>query len=119
MSDHRPDRDDLLPLKSAWFHILLSLADGPVHGYAIRADVEERTDGRVTLWPATLYGSIDEMAKEGLIVETDPPPEDEDADTRRKYYRLTPAGRNVLAAEADRLDALVEAARRSRALRKA
>ena len=107
--------EDLLPLKSAWFHILLALADGAAHGYAIRTAVEERTGGAVRLWPATLYGSIHEMTTAGLIEplegEADP-----DADQRRRYYRLTSPGLEVLRAETDRLQALVDAARASRAL---
>lgn len=112
------DGTGLLPLKTAWFHILLSLGDGPQHGYAIRADVEERTEGRVKLWPATLYGSIRELEDEGLIVESEGPG-DPDDDPRRKYYELTTRGRTVLAAETDRLQALVDVARSTRALREA
>jgi DNA-binding PadR family transcriptional regulator len=102
------------PIKPAWFHILLALADGARHGFAIRESVEARTDGRVKLWPATLYGSVREMAEAGLIEplegENDP-----DDDQRRRYYRLTRRGRDVLRAEADRLQALVDAARASEA----
>jgi len=105
-------------LKPTWFHLLLALADGPQHGYAIRGLVAERTGGEVKLWPATLYGSIRQMEEEGLIVETDHGEAPGD-DPRRRYYRLTPRGRAELAAETDRLQALVEAARSSRALREA
>lgn len=102
------------PIKPAWFHILLALADGARHGFGIRESVETRTDGRVKLWPATLYGSVREMAEAGLIEplegENDP-----DDDQRRRYYRLTRRGRDVLRAEADRLQALVDAARASEA----
>ncbi len=105
----------LPPLKPAWFHILLALADGAQHGYAIRSLVEERTDGGVKLWPATLYGSIRELSEEDLI-EALEGPEDPDDDARRRYYRLTGRGRELLLAEADRMQALVDAARSSRAL---
>ncbi len=108
----------LLPLKPAWFHILLALADGAQHGYAIRSSVEERTEGRVKLWPATLYGSIRELSQGDLIEALDGP-EDPDDDARRRYYRLTPRGSELLRAEADRLQALVDAARSSRALGRA
>lgn len=108
----------LLPLKPAWFHILLALADGVQHGYAIRSLVEERTEGRVKLWPATLYGSIRELSEEDLIEALDEA-EDPDDDARRRYYRLTPRGSELLRAEADRLQALVDAARSSRALGRA
>lgn len=107
-----------LPLKTAWFHILLSLGDGPRHGYAIRSEVEERTEGRVTLWPATLYGSIRDMGEAGLIQETEGP-DNPDDDLRRRYYGLTCEGREVLAAEVERLQGLVDAARATRALRQA
>lgn len=113
-----PAGDGALPLKTAWFHILLSLGNEPKHGYAIRAEVEERTDGQVKLWPATLYGSIREMEDEGLIAEA-AGPADEDGDARRNYYALTRRGRGVLAAEVDRLQALVDVARSTRALRQA
>ncbi len=105
----------LLPLKPAWFHILLALADGAQHGYAIRSLVEERTEGRVKLWPATLYGSIRELSGEDLIEALDGP-ENPDDDARRRYYRLTPQGSDLLRAEADRVQELVDAARSSRAL---
>jgi DNA-binding PadR family transcriptional regulator len=105
-----------IELKPAWFHLLLALADGAQHGYAIRSLVDSQSDGRVRLWPATLYGSIRDLEALGLIVETDRRPAVDD-DPRRRYFRLTPAGKAALAAETDRLQALVKAARGSRALR--
>ncbi|HUH12990.1 MAG TPA: helix-turn-helix transcriptional regulator [Longimicrobiales bacterium] len=110
------DLDRYLPLRTAWFHILLALGDGARHGYGIRADVEERTSGRVKLWPATLYGSIRELSEEGLIAEVEGEPAPGDDDPRRRYYGLTELGKGVLAAEVGRLHALVEAARATRAL---
>ena len=77
------DTASLLPLKPAWFHILLALADDAQHGYAIRSLVEERTEGRVKLWPATLYGSIRELSEEGLIEALDEA-EDPDDDARQR-----------------------------------
>lgn len=118
VSDPRRDPETLLPLKTAWFHILLALGDGPRHGYAIRGEVEDRTEGRVRLWPATLYGSIRDMEEEGLIGETESP-RDADDDPRRRYYELTPRGREVLTAEVERLERLVGVARATRALREA
>lgn len=117
MGRHEADIEKLLPLKAAWFHILLALGDGPSHGYAIRTEVEERTEGRVTLWPATLYGSIRDLLEEELIVESEGP-DDPDDDPRRKYYQLTPRGRQVLAAEVERLQRLVDEAMATRALRR-
>jgi DNA-binding PadR family transcriptional regulator len=100
--------DRLLPLKTAWFHILLSLGTGEHHGYAIRRETEERTGGRVRLWPATLYGSLRELEDEGLIRES-AEPADPDDDPRRRYYALTARGREALLAETERLQALVDA----------
>jgi DNA-binding PadR family transcriptional regulator len=109
------DLSEILPLKIAWFHILLALADGAQHGFGIRERVKVETDDSVKLWPATLYGSLRDLADLGAIdaLEGD---EDPDEDQRRRYYRLTPLGRDLLRAEADRMEALVEAARTSKAL---
>ena len=106
------------PLKPTWFHILLALADGAQHGFAIRERVDARTDGSVKLWPATLYGAIRDLVAQGAL-EALEGEEDPDDDQRRRYYRLTPAGRDLLEAETDRLQGLVDAARGSRALAKA
>jgi DNA-binding PadR family transcriptional regulator len=100
-----------LPLKPAWFHILLALAEEHGHGYAIRQAVKARTEGRLELWPATLYGSIAELEDAGLIEEWQPRKLQDDM--TRRFYRLTPIGRRVLAAEADRMDALVRMVRAS------
>lgn len=90
------------------FHILVALAGGPSHGYAIRQEVEARTNGTIRLWPATLYGQLAELADTGLIQETAAAAGD---DPRRRYYALTPAGRRLLSAEAARLDSLARLAR--------
>ena len=102
--------DDWIPLKPAWLHILLALSEGPQHGYAIRAHAEAQSGGRVKLWPVTLYGSIRDMEEGALILalEGDDDPDD---DSRRRYYELTALGREVLSAEAERLQTLVNAAR--------
>ena len=71
-------------------------------------EVEERTDGHVTLWPATLYGAIRRMDEEGLVREVSAPRDAEDP--RRKYYELTPLGKRVLAAEVRHLEDLVSVA---------
>ena len=96
-----------LPLKTQWFHILLSLAGGEQHGYGIMQEVVDRTAGKVRLWPATLYGSIKRLIEAGLIEESKRRPEPELDDARRRYYRLTALGRRVLNAECDRLQELV------------
>ena len=100
--------ESFLPLKSNWFHILLSLVGGEQHGYGIKQDVLERTGGKVRLWPATLYGSLKRLIKEGLIVESGERPAAEFDDARRRYYRLTPLGQRVLDLESERLKDLVK-----------
>jgi DNA-binding PadR family transcriptional regulator len=115
-----PDRprsiDRLLPLKEKVLHILLALADGPRHGYAIMQEVATRTDGHVRVWPAGMYGSLRELEDLDLIVESEKRPSDDDE--RRRYFALTPLGKRVLNAEVRRLEAIVGHARASRALRK-
>ena len=100
-----------LPLKGAWYHILLAIAGGEQHGYAIRKRVEELSEGKVRLWPTTLYGSIRQLTEDGLIEETESPPVPGDDDPRRRYYRLTSLGLGVLEAETSRLESLVRTAR--------
>jgi DNA-binding PadR family transcriptional regulator len=108
---------DLLPLTAPSFHVLVALADGEKHGYAILKDVKRRSAGRVTLTAGTLYGVIRRLLADGLIVESDERPDPALDDERRRYYRLTPFGRNVAAAEADRLAAMVDMARAKKLMR--
>jgi DNA-binding PadR family transcriptional regulator len=105
------DRQRFLPLPPAMFQILVALADQDRHGYAIMQDVAGRTGGQMKLSPGTLYGSIKRMLDDGLIVELDDRPDPDDDDERRRYYRLTPLGRGVAQAEADRLATLLRQAR--------
>src|SRR5277367_6731271 len=105
-----------LPLKSQWFHIMLSLAGEEQHGYGIMQDVLNRTTGRVRLWPATLYGSIKRLIEAELIEESDERPAPELDDARRRYYRLTALGRRVLDAECERLQELVRSIRVNRGM---
>src|SRR5258708_9971819 len=93
----------LLRLTPALFHVLLSLSDADRHGYAILKEVTERTNGGVTLSTGTLYGLIKRALSEGLIVESRRRPRADD-DERRRYYRLTEFRRQVVPAEAPRLD---------------
>jgi DNA-binding PadR family transcriptional regulator len=108
-------RDPLpfLPLTPAAFHVLLALADSPRHGYSILKEVEERTNGDVRLSTGTLYGLIKRFLDDELIVEL---PAEDDGNERRRPYRLTPFGRQVARAEAERLEQLVAAARGVRLL---
>jgi DNA-binding PadR family transcriptional regulator len=107
------DPGDLLPLTPVVLNVLLALADGERHGYGIMLEVKERTGGRVRLGPGTLYGAIKRLKEGGVIEESgDRPDPGEAPDERRRYYRLTGFGGEVLAAEVERLDGLVRAARR-------
>jgi DNA-binding PadR family transcriptional regulator len=94
------------------FHILLSLADGEKHGYAIMQDVATTTDGQLRMGPGTLYGAVKRMLASGLIEESDERPDPEMDDERRRYYRLTGAGRQQVGDEAQRLARLVSVARK-------
>lgn len=105
------DPTSLLPLTPAVFHILLALAEGERHGYAVMQEVEARTGGIVRMGPGTLYGSLKRMIASGLIQSAG----DEDGE-RRRHYTLTKLGRAVLQAEAERLESLVDAARARRVL---
>jgi DNA-binding PadR family transcriptional regulator len=106
-----PEPEALLPLTPAVFHILLVVADGRTHGYAIMREVEAMTRGQVRLGPGTLYRSLQRMVVDGLIEELEMGVAAEAEAERRRYYQLTPFGRNVARAEARRLAALVDAAR--------
>lgn len=100
-----------LPLKTQWFHILLALSQEPRHGSGIVREVLAQTEGKLRLWPATLYGSLEEMAALGFIEELTEEGEFPDGESRRKrIYRLGPQGREVLAAEAERMGKLARAA---------
>lgn len=99
------------PLTATVFEILLSLVDGPLHGYAVMQQVEERTGGRIRLLPGTLYRAVHRMIQEGLIEEDAARPGNGDDDQRRIYYLLTEAGRESARAEAERLAATVSFAR--------
>jgi DNA-binding PadR family transcriptional regulator len=110
------DTQKFLPLKPQWFHIMLSLAGGEQHGYRIMQDVLNRTTGKVRLWPATLYGSIKRLIAADLIEESDERPAPELDDARRRYYRLTALGQQVLDAECERLQELVRTIQVKRAL---
>jgi DNA-binding PadR family transcriptional regulator len=96
-------------LKPHWFHILVALAEGERHGSAIVRSVLEQTDGGVRLWPVMLQTALQQMTEDSLIEPLDAPPEGESE--RRRYYRITRAGRKAATVEADRLEALALHAR--------
>ena len=103
----------LLPLPPATFHILIALAEGDRHGYAIIQDIGVRSRGAIRLSAGTLYRSVQRMLEHGLIEETRTRPAPEEDDERRRYYRLTAFGAAVARAEARRLNELVILARAS------
>ncbi|MBA2783185.1 MAG: helix-turn-helix transcriptional regulator [Rubrobacteraceae bacterium] len=103
--------EDLLPLTPVALNVLLALADGERHGYGIMLEVRGRTAGAVRLGPGTLYGAIKRLKEGGMIEESEERPGPEADDERRRYYRLSGFGGEVLAAEVERLDGLVRAAR--------
>src|ERR1700690_2173181 len=100
----------ILPLSLPVFHMLLSLMDGERHGYALKREILQRTDKRVNLGSGALYGAINKMLEQGLIVESDERPDSHLDDERRRYYRITSLGRRVAQAEAVRMRQLVEMA---------
>lgn len=108
MTKARNDPRAFLPLTPAVLHILLSLTDGPRHGYAIAKESAERTQGEVRLGPGTLYGTLGRIVAAGLVSEADG---GADADERRRFYRITPLGREVIALEARRLAGVVSVAK--------
>ena len=96
--------EDFLPLKPVDFHILMVLLDKKRHGY----DIAERTNGKLKLVPGNFYAMLNRLIDNGLIAEA---ANSGEADgVRRRYYRITPVGKRVAAAEALRLKELVEEA---------
>jgi DNA-binding PadR family transcriptional regulator len=113
MADADNDPAAYLPLSPAVFHVMVSLADGDRHGYAIIKDVAERSDGAVTLGAGTLYAIVKRLLDDDLIAEVTASAAESD-DQRRRYYRLTPLGRRVARAEVERLEQAAARARSSR-----
>jgi DNA-binding PadR family transcriptional regulator len=99
-------------LKPRWFHILLALSDKDLHGSDIVREVLEQSGGELRLWPAMLYGSLEQMVDRGLIEElSDVADRPAGASAKRRYFRITEAGRKLLASEADRFAAMARLAR--------
>lgn len=97
-------------LKAAHFHILMVLVDGPRHGYGIVKEIEDSTDGRLRLEPGNLYRYIGQLRRMRLVEESPEPPDASTGDERRRYYRITEAGRTALAQDVARMKSLVRAA---------
>jgi DNA-binding PadR family transcriptional regulator len=110
------DPRSFLPLTEAVFHVLVALADGDRHGYGIIRDVDTATGGGVLLRTGTLYTTLKRLLEERLIVESGERPDPDEDDERRRYYALTPLGRDVVRAEAARLEQMVTLARTRRVL---
>lgn len=102
MAEHPSDRT----LKSHEFHVLVALADEPLHGYEMAQRMDEDSEGRVQMMPGNLYAILQRLGDEGLIQPLASSPRGPDDDSRRRYYELTPAGRRVLASEGLRLERL-------------
>lgn len=116
-----PSYDDGRPvgaLSPQVFQVLLSLHQGPLHGYSIIQDIRERTTGEIRLTASTLYDALARLVDQGLIVEVDAPRGEEDADSRRRYYAITKVGRQAAELEVQRLERLVRMARATGVLRK-
>ena len=107
----------LIPLPAAAFQILMSLADDDLHGYEIMRRVEEQTGGRLRLGPGTLYASIRALLAGELIEELDETGDPASKQERRRYYRLTAAGRKVARAEAEKMADTLRVARERKILR--
>ena len=112
---HRPfDPAPFLPLTPPMFHVLVALADGEKHGYAILKDVSRRTNGKVRLGAGTLYAVIKRLLDDGLIAESDERPDPALDDDRRRYYRLLDTGRQVALADVARMEDAIALARAKR-----
>ena len=95
------------PLMPAVFHILLALSTGERHGYGIMKQVEADSQGKVSMGPGTLYGSLKRMLDAGLVRESDKRVDPEMDDERRIYYQITGTGAEALAAELERYQRIV------------
>jgi DNA-binding PadR family transcriptional regulator len=102
------DPHDLLPLPASTFHVLLVLAEGEKHGYAVMREVERISEGAVKMGPGTLYGTIKRMLESGLCEESGERPDPDLDDERRRYYRITGLGEKVVTAEVRRLATMIE-----------
>jgi len=118
MAKDKLDPDSLLPLRPSVFHILLALSDGDLHGYGIMQEVAEHSEGQIKLGPGTLYGAIKRLLSQRLIGEADERPDPELDDERRRYYRLTDFGQQVLKAEVRRISKMVSVAQTRRLIPK-
>ena len=115
MRDKSGDASTFIPLKPSTYCVLLALADGELHGYAIMQAVTEMTSGREAILPGTLYAALARMVDEGLIEERDGV-EEVSGGPKRRYYRRTKLGKAVARAESERLHALLSIAKAQKIL---
>lgn len=118
MTKDRREFESVPPLTPVVFHILLALAGGEKHGYAIMQDVATTTDGNLVMGPGTLYGAIKRMLAAGVIEESDERPDPAMDDERRRYYRLTDLGQRLVDSEARRLAKILTVARKRALIRR-
>lgn len=109
MTDQR-NPEEFLPLSDLALHVMLALGDGPLHGYGIGKEIEERSGGRLNPTTGGLYQALKRLEEDGLVSHA-PDAEADSPDARRRYFRLTPLGRRVVGLEMDRLEELVAVAR--------
>ena len=112
MKTSRPIHD-FLPLKQDAFHVLLGLLDGERHGYALMREVSARSNSRIQLQAGALYRLLARLLDDGLVAESQRRSAADADDERRRYYRITALGKRVLAADAERMAVLADAARRA------
>jgi DNA-binding PadR family transcriptional regulator len=98
-------------VKPHWFYILLSVSTNPRYGAAIQEDVRGLSGGQVRLWPATLYGSLEELAGRGWLVEVGEDERPDEISGRERFYRITRPGREALESETARMESLVRVTR--------
>lgn len=103
-------------MKPNWFYILLSVSAAPRYGTAIQDDVRELSDGSVRLWPATLYGSLEELVEKQLLEEVPEEERPQEISGRERFYRITRKGKAALETESSRMESLVRATRTRLAL---
>ena len=111
MSREFPRPEDQLPLSPRLFHVLLALGEETKHGYGIIKAFETLSEGRDTLLPGSLYGTLGRMVDAGLLQEVDPPPEEGSGGPPRRYYQSTAYGKAVAQAESERMERLLSVAR--------
>ena len=119
MPRDRKDPADLIPLKQSTYQVLLALADGELHGYAVMQVLSEMTEGREAILPGTLYAALARMVDEGLVEVREGQDDDSSGGPKRRYYKRTSFGREVARLESERLRALLDIAHTQKILKRA